>query len=249
MRIAIIDDEPLNRLVLRKIINAKCTDKEIIIEDGLIESSITKINLLKPDIVLLDIELKNGTGFDIIDGLNYSPEIIFTTAYEQYALQAIKAKASDYILKPIDEDELIKALINSSLKIEATNSKKVVLQENEISPLSGKAIAEKKFYSFRINNIKKTIFQDEIYFFVSSGSYTYLITENAKIILSKNIGEIEKELLNTKFYRTHNSFLINTTKIKLIDTKRSGKITLLNGETIPISQRKVKNFFDFLQNT
>ena len=70
MKIAIIDDELINRLVLKKIISSKCADKEVIIEDGIVESSISKINSLRPDIILLDIELKNGTGFDVINGLN-----------------------------------------------------------------------------------------------------------------------------------------------------------------------------------
>ncbi len=232
MTIAIIDDEPINRLVLKKIITEKCKDKKIIIEDGIIESSISKINELKPDILLLDIELKNGTGFDILNELNYNPEVIFTTAYEKYALQAIKAHAADYILKPIEENELYQALVRCANKIKQQTK---TAQSNDL------------FFEISTNEGKSYINVNDILCFEGSGSYTYLTTKDEKILISKNIGDIESELEKTVFFRTHNSFIINMKHIKGFEIKRSGIITLNNEQIIPVSQRKKKDFIDILK--
>lgn len=234
MTIAIIDDEPINRLVLKKIIAKRCQDKKIILEDGIVESTILKINALQPDIVLLDIELKNGTGFDVLKNLNYNPQIIFTTAYEKYAIQAIKAKASDYILKPIDEEELIAALISCKNKIE-----KLKL---EAKP------QPKRFFSYSTNEESKSLETDEILYFEGAGSYVYCITKNDKILISKNIGEIEKNLDSQSFVRCHQSYIVNLKHIKTFDKKRTGNLYLINGEGIPVSQRKVKLIATHLNN-
>lgn len=227
MKIAIIDDEPLNRLVLKKIINSKCADKEVIIEDGIVESSISKINGLRPDIILLDIELKNGTGFDVINGLNYSPQIIFTTAYEKYAIQAIKAQAADYILKPINEEELFKALVNCKHKTLTLNQ---TTQEKD----------DKNFFSFSVQGKKNIIETNKILYFEGSGAYCYCVTTEQQILISKNIGEIEKSLNKKKFIRCHQSFIVNTKHIIKFEQKRNGTLHLTSGEEIPVSQRKIK---------
>lgn len=229
MTIAIIDDEPLNQLVLKKIITSKCSDKEIIIEDGMIESSIEKINKLKPDVVLLDIELKNGTGFDVIAGLNYKPQIIFTTAYEKYAIQAIKAHASDYILKPINEEELLSAL-------EACRQK-TIATENLISPSKE---SKASYFTYSTNEGKKTIDADEILYFEGSGAYVFCVIKNDKVLISKNIGEIEKILDTSIFFRCHQSFIVNIKYVAKFDQKRTGVLYLISGHQLPVSQRKMK---------
>jgi len=226
MKIAIIDDETNNRLVLKKIIDRHCSFAAIVVEDGYIETSITKINEQKPDVVLLDVEMKNGTGFDIIKGLNYLPLFIFTTAYEKYALQAIKNQASDYILKPIQEDELLLALESCRKKLaENADSEKPAAQS---------------FFTYSTNEEKKTISADEILYFEGSGAYVFCVTAGEKILISKNIGEIEKKLNEKAFVRCHQSFIVNLKHIVSFNQKRNGNLVLSNGGEIPVSQRKMK---------
>lgn len=234
MTIAIIDDEAINRLVVKKIIQRHCPDLEIIVEEGLINEAINKINEHKPDVIFLDIELKNGTGFDILNQLLYKPKVIFTTAYSEYALQALKLHAFDYVLKPIDEQELVESVkrLKELYKLTSGNERK----------------AETGMFSYTTNSGKSIINIRDIIYFESSGSYTFLYTINEKIILSKNIGEIEKDIDATLFFRTHHSYLVNTTKIKSIDVKRSGEVTLLNDDKVPISQRKVKDFLMVMED-
>jgi two-component system LytT family response regulator len=226
MRIGIIDDEVFNRLVLKKIITENCPFASIVVEDGSIESSISKINQHKPSVLLLDVEIKNGTSFDIIRGLNYTPIIIFTTAYEKYALQAIKSHAADYILKPINELELLTALTKCREKI-ITDS----LIENQHA---------QTFFTYSTNDEKKTILSSEILYFEGSGAYVFCVTQTEKILLSKNIGEIEKTLEEKHFIRCHQSFIVNLTHVVRFNQKRNGNLVLNNALEIPVSQRKMK---------
>ncbi len=231
MKTAIIDDEPQNRLVIRRIIENNCPQLEIVVDEGSIEKAIEKINAQKPDLVFLDIRLKNGTGFDIVEKLTYKPKIIFTTAYSEYALKAFKVHAVDYLLKPIDEQELIKSV--------ARLEKLLAVKPPQASHV----------YAYTVNGEKKSISYDEVFYFESSGTHTYLATETERILLAKNIGEVEKELTGNKFYRTHHSYIVNLKKIRSIDVKRNGQINLANHAAIPVSQRRLSDFLDLIRHT
>ncbi len=231
MKTAIIDDEPQNRLVIRRIIEHNCPQLEIVVDEGSVEKAIEKINAQKPDLIFLDIRLKNGTGFDIVNKLTYKPKIIFTTAYSEYALQAFKVHAVDYLLKPIDEQELT----DSVAKLE----KLLAARQPQVS----------NSYAYTVSGEKKSLSYDEIFYFESAGTHTYLATETQRLLLPKNIGEIEKELTGTKFYRTHHSYIVNLKKIRSIDVKRNGQINLSNNAVIPVSQRKLSDFLDLIKHT
>jgi two-component system, LytTR family, response regulator len=234
--VGIIDDEKANRSVIKNILTEYCAYANIIVEDGLIESSVKELNLKKPEVIFLDIELKNGTGFDILTQLNYKPEVIFTTAYSQYAINAIKIKAFDYILKPINEEELV-----NSLK----NCKEKILNAKEFAK---NALGTDTFYNIATNEGKLSLNFNDILYFEGSGSYTYCVTVSKKILFSKNIGEVEKEIASSLFFRTHHSYIVNLTKINRIEIKRNGKLFLNNNESIPLSQRKIKEFKIFFQS-
>lgn len=235
MKIGIIDDEVHNRLIIKKIIEKRFPLILIVVEEGIVERAIEKINNEKPDLVFLDIKLKNGTGFEVIDGLNYTPKIIFTTAYGEFAIQAIKIKAFDYLLKPIDDNELV-ASVKQVEKIEI-ESRVQAQRDPEIGM---------DFYYYATKAGKMSVRKSDILFFESSGAYTYIVAENQKVLISKSIGEIEQELRESIFFRTHNSFMVNITKIKKIDIKRGGFVTLKNDHVVPIAQRKVKDFVNLL---
>lgn len=236
MTIGIIDDETRNRLLLKSILQAYAPEEQIIVDEGLIEPAIEKLNHLRPDVVFLDIELKNGTGFDILKGLTYSPEVIFTTAYSQYAIDAIKVHAFDYILKPINEKELVASLNQCRNKIEKNKTQEVP------APIG------KSFFNIATVEGKISLNYADIFYFESSGSYTYCATPDKKILFSRNIGEVEKELPKNIFFRTHHSFIVNLTKVNKIEIKRNGKLHLNNSEVIPLAQRKIKEFKQFFNN-
>lgn len=232
MTIGIIDDETNNRLLINNMLQAFAPTEQVVVIEGLINTSIEKLNKHKPDLIFLDIELRNGTGFDILKKLEYKPEVIFTTAYSQYAIDAIKVHAFDYILKPINENELINSLNECRLKL--TNRKRTGADNRT-------AIAD-SFFNIATNEGKLSVNYNDIYYFESSGAYTYCVVRDKKILFSKNIGEVEKEVPKEIFYRTHNSFIVNLNKITKIEMKRNGVIQLDNKDTIPLSQRKTKAF-------
>jgi two-component system LytT family response regulator len=231
MKIAIIDDELHNRLVIRRIIEHNCPQLDIVVDEGIIEKAVEEINAQKPDLIFLDIRLKNGTGFDIVEKLTYTPKIVFTTAYSEYAMKAFKVHAVDYLLKPIDERELT----DSVTKLEKL--------------LAAKQQPASNVYAYALNGEKKTIDYDEIFYFESSGTHTYMATATERVLLPKNIGEVEKELSGTKFYRTHHSYIVNLKKIRSIDVKRNGQINLMNDDAIPVSQRRLSDFLDLIKHT
>jgi two-component system LytT family response regulator len=198
-----------------------------------VNEAVEAINKYKPDLVFLDIEIINGTGFDVLDKISERNfEIIFTTAYNQFALQAIKKHAFDYILKPININELTdsvdrvcKKIIESKLVVNNTFRDKII-----IPTLKGIEYLD----------------SNQILYLEANGSYTFLVTETSKILSSKNLGEFENLINKELFHRCHNSFIVNITKIKKFHKNRSGTLILTNGDVVPVSQRKMKDFSNLI---
>jgi two-component system LytT family response regulator len=229
MKVGVIDDEIPNRRVIIDILKAFCPYAIVVAEEGSVAGSITILNKEQPEVVFLDIELKNGTGFDVINGLNYKPEIIFTTAYSQYAINAIKVRAFDYLLKPINEDELIASLEKCKAQLEQPETKI-------------EATADQVFFHLSTLEGRQAIRYQDIFYFEGSGSYTYCVTENGRELFSRNLGEVEKEIKSQQFFRTHHSYIVNVSKISKIVLRRNGQVFLVNGVAIPVAQRKIKDF-------
>lgn len=236
MKVGIIDDEIHNRKVIKSILAEYSKDTELVAEEGSVTGAAKILNEFRPDVVFLDIQLKGGTGFDVINQLTYSPEIIFTTAYSEYAINAFKVKAADYLLKPINEEELLNSLEQCREKINIQNQIRRQSTENplffHVSTIEGRQ-------SFRL---------DEILYFESSGSYTYCVTNNRRILFSRNLGDVEKDLLAPNFFRIHHSFVVNVSKIKRVEFKRNGLVHLINNDSIPVAQRKTKAFREVLES-
>lgn len=246
MRALIIDDEPSARKVLRIMIENYDTGCHIIGEAISVADGILKINKLKPDLLFLDIELPDGTGFDILDGLqNTMVPTIFVTAFDHYAINAIKHNAFDYILKPIDQTELFQAIhkIKSNINNGATDSsfrnyqfnKTVSSPEKQKIAISDKG--EQVFVSF-----------SDIICCQAEKSYTRILLSESKTFLSsKNLGEFEKILPNETFfhtfffYRIHHSTIINTKYIERYESK-TGLLKLTSGITLKVSERRKTPF-------
>lgn len=236
MKVAVIDDETPSRQVIINILNVYCPFAEIVAEEGSVAKAITAINETKPEVVFLDIELKGGNGFDVIRDLQYAPQIIFTTAYSQYAINAIKVHAFDYLLKPINEDELVNTIKKYKNHVAAVQKQK------------DKPETEINFFTYSSHEGKHVIRYTDIIYFESSGAYTYCVTSAGKTLISRNLGEVEREVAGDEFFRTHHSFIINLKKIIKVELKRNGKIYLENGDTVPVAQRKIKKFKSYLND-
>jgi two-component system, LytTR family, response regulator len=237
MKILLVDNEKEIRLILKDMV-ANCGNGHIIEEAEGVASGIEKINSFQPDIVLLDVEMNDGTGFDLMKQVsNPTFQLIFTTAHNQYAIQAFKFSAIDYLLKPIDPVEL-----NSSLQRAKENISSQTMQKQLavlMQQFGNKNETERQIV---IKDIDKTYFikMADILYCEAEGSYTKFYLSNSEpIFVSRNLRYYEELLSPAGFFRTHHSCLVNPAKIKVYDRKTdSGTLILEGGHTIPVSQRK-----------
>lgn len=248
MKILLIDNEKEVRLILKDMVVAWSRGEHTIEEADGVATGIEKINFFAPDIVLLDVEMNDGTGFDLLKQLT-TPffQLIFTTAHNQYAIQAIKFSAIDYLLKPIDPSDL-----NTSLQKAKENISNKSLQKQLavlMQQIGGKAETDRQIV---LKDIDKTYFikMSDILYCEAEGSYTKFYLSNAEpIFVSRNLRSYEELLAPAGFIRTHHSCLVNPTKIKIYDRKTdSGTLILEGGHSIPVSQRKKDFVIQFLEN-
>lgn len=217
----IVDDERLAVAGLEKLISKHCPDLQIIASCTSFKESLHAINTLKPDIVFLDIEMPQANGFELLELLTYKNfKLIFTTAYADYAIKAIKAQASDYLLKPIDPEELKKAVDNIQGITTAPNDSEQLIINTQDSI----------FY----------VKQQDIMYLKSDGNYTTIKIKSGKTIkVSQTLKKIEDKLNTENFLRIHHSYIVNTTEI-VEYSKTSSKITLSDETKVPVSTRKKK---------
>lgn len=248
MKILVVDNEKEVRQTLKEMLELWSKGAHIIEEADGVKTGTAKIEVVQPDIVLLDVEMDDGTGFDLLRQLsNPSFQLIFTTAHNQYAIQAFKFSAIDYLLKPIDPTELNTALqkaidtINSST---LQNQLTVLMQQ-----LGGKTDTVKQIV---LKDIDKTYFIkiEDILYCEAEGSYTkFYISNSEPIFVSRNLRSYEELLAPAGFIRTHHSCLVNPAKIKIYDRKTDcGTLVLEGGHTIPVSQRKKDFVIQLLEN-
>lgn len=248
MKILLVDNEKEIRLVLKEMVAAFDNGIHHIEEADGVKSGIEKINSFNPDIVLLDVEMNDGTGFDLLKQIHEPGfQLIFTTAHNEYAIQAFKFSAIDYLLKPIDPVDLSNSLQRAKGNISNQNMQKqlaVLMQQ-----VAGKTEPDRQIV---IKDIDKTYFikMNDILYCEAEGSYTkFYLTNSEPIFVSRNLRYYEELLSPAGFFRTHHSCLVNPTKIKIYDRKTdSGTLILEGGHTIPVSQRKKDFVLQLLEN-
>ncbi len=196
-----------------------------------------------PDCLFLDIEMPTMDGFQFIKKLqNKNFPVVITTAYNQYAIKALKNEAIDYLLKPIDSDDLKDTIV----KIKKFNSKSFTAERFEriIKEFNSNDKAKK----ITLNTDGKLIFlnSDQILYAASDGNYSTIFLEDGqKIVLTKKLKEVNEILPSETFYRIHNSYIINLSKIKEF-LKTDGYVVLHSNHKIPVSRQKKSDFLDML---
>jgi two-component system LytT family response regulator len=244
----IIDDETQARNALRELINTDFPQIEIIGEADGVETAIFAISTKKPAIVFLDINLGDGSGFDVLERLTIKDfALIFTTAYDQYAIAAFKINAIDYLLKPILEEDMTRALEKIDRQISPTElTAQLELFKEMISETSKLPKAEKKIVLKDHDSIH-FIKTQEIIFCKSEGPYTeFIIHPNQKIIVSHNLKDYEDLLSPYNFIRVHHSYIVNIDMILKYNKGSGGSLMLQGGYEIPVSQRKKEMVLELL---
>lgn len=234
IRIGIVDDEENARRIIVKYLERYCEEKySIVFESTSYQETIDSIIKFKPDVLYLDINLLDGSGIEIaqyLKGINISTKIIFTTAYNEYAISALRLNAFDYLLKPIDIGEFKESLSNLIENIK-TNSKS--FPDNiYITTLSGTTLID-------LNSIE---------YIKADASYCSIqLVTNKTLTVSKPLKHIEFQVANNPiFIKIHKSYLINTKSVIFID-RITNEIILKDGKRLPISRSNLKNVFNYFK--
>jgi two-component system, LytTR family, response regulator len=237
MRALVVDNEPPIREALIRLIDAFCPEIESVDTADSVKTGVEKLKMSQPDILFLDVELDDGTGFDILSQIPTPQfQLIFTTAHDKYAIQAFQSCALDYLLKPIDPELLQKSVERASQNIRSGDLQfqlQILMQQLSFKKETSKKIVLKDSNSTYFVKI------EDIFFCQAEGTYTKFFIKNSEpILISKNLKEYETILEPLGFLRPHHSYLINPDKIKLYDKKEGGALVLENNHVIPVSQRK-----------
>ena len=233
-RVVLIDDEADARYTLRRFLDQLCPDVTVISEAESVEEGIALIHQQQPDLLLLDITMKDGSGFDLLDQFpNPAFQVIFTTGSDDFAIKAFKYNALDYLLKPIDPDELVQA-------IEKIKNSKAIDFSKKIEGLLT-MVNNRQFNKITLSSSEGLIFLqvDHIIHLSSEGNYTTVFTNNnERHIVVKTLKEFEELLPSSFFYRTHQSHLINLNFVKKYMRNDGGYLLMTNGNQVSISRRR-----------
>lgn len=230
----LVDDEENGRENLRGTLNTYCPEVEVIAEANSALSAIEQIQKFKPDLVFLDIEMPGDNGFKVVEFFK-SPDfqVIFVTAYDQYAIKAIRFSALDYILKPIDI-VLLRASIDRHLEIKKEEDQRLKqFLANQQLPKANKRIALP--LSDKIHFLEVS----EIISCKGEGSYTNIYaTKDRKYLVSKPLIDYEDILSDYNFIRTHKSYIVNRNHITTFIKSDGGYLLMSDRSNIPVSRRK-----------
>lgn len=228
----IIDDEPLARMIIHEYLQ-KQEGIEVVAECGDGFEGAKAIQQFKPDLVFLDIQMPKLTGFEMLEIIDELPHIIFTTAFEEYALKAFEKNAVDYLLKPISEDRFNQAiqkfysLYNTQQKQESINALKQDLEEEILE-----RIVVKNGTQIKLIPVQQIIFLE------AYDDYVKIHTKDGMYLKNKTMSSFEKQLDSKQFVRVHRSYIIKVDQLSKIEPmeKDSYKAILLNGEKVSISK-------------
>lgn len=227
MNILIVDDEFHCRNVIQKMVEANCPEIKAIFEADTVQRAFDCLKKEQIDIIFLDIQLNDQTAFDLLNQLNEIEfQIIFTTAYDNYAVKAFEFAAVHYLLKPVAPSDIIEAI--SRCRKNELLYKKEVLNKTQ------------GFY-LRTHENSYDIIYDQITYIEADGSYSTIFNSKKQTVFtSKKLADY-KEILNDDFYRIHNSIIVNMNYVQKID--KQGLMVILKDDTkLPLSRRKKTDF-------
>ncbi|MCC7317015.1 MAG: response regulator transcription factor [Bacteroidales bacterium] len=234
MKAIIVDDEKSIRQAIQLLLKRWYPQSELVGETGSVAEAVALINQQKPDIVFLDIEIRGGTGFQVLQQINDRGfKLIFITAYNEFALQAIKMGATDYLLKPINEAEFKEAMERA---IEQWSREHESMVNNWMAghdSLSHKKMVLRTVTDIHIVDVSEIVRceADNVY-------TTFFFRDGTKLLISKGLSEFEPMLAPFAFFRSHQSHLINLSCIKKVEKGEGGQVFLTDGTAVPLASRR-----------
>jgi two-component system LytT family response regulator len=237
IRTVIVEDEPYAREHLESLVNGYCKNVEIVGHAGNVASGFELIEKAKPDLVLLDIEMPDGTGFELLQKFpKVNFEVIFTTAFAEYALQAFNFSAIHYLLKPIDPEELALAINKAE---DVLHRKNIEHRINALYYNLKAQTSDKSKIVLSSGSNLFVVYSGDIIMCRAEKNYTRVfLADGRDILVSKTIKEYDGMLSGKGFFRVHRQYLINADHVKSLDKSNSGTICLTNNFKVPVSLRK-----------
>jgi len=239
LKAVIIDDEPRGRKLLQTMLTKMCKGIEVVGMGEDIPTGVAAVIRHQPDVVFLDIEMPRQNGFELFKYFNpITFDVIFTTAYDQYAVKAFKFSALDYLLKPIDLEELRAA-------IEKVRSKHQGEESKDNVKLLQESLSQKSFDKIALPTTDGFFFTplDHIIRCEADGNYTiFYLTQKRKAIVSRTLKEYDKLLTESGFFRIHRSHLINLKHIEKYTRAKAPYVTMIDGAVLVISSSKKEEF-------
>lgn len=246
IRCVIVEDEEIARKVLKSLLAQYCQDVMVCAEADDIVSGKAMIESFRPDLVFLDIEMPGGSGFKLLSSVdNADFEVVFITAYEQFAIKAIRHDALDYILKPIDPKELVAAVE----KVKESKYKKTLKKQydNLLKNLDPEQLVVRKISISTTDKIH-LINVDDMIRCESDNYYTIIFfKDGSNLLVSKTLKDMEQKLEEYDFVRTHKSHLVNIRCIRNF-IKDEMMVVMTDGTKVPVSKRKKERILEVINN-
>jgi two-component system LytT family response regulator len=246
IKAVIIDDEPELRELNRSLLANHFDEIEIAGTAGAVEEAVSLIDRIQPQLILLDIRLTDGTGFQILQKIRtYKYTVIFITAYSEFAIKAIKLSAIDYILKPINEKEFCQAVERA---IENINSSQIQDQVETFFNYYERRTQNRRIVLKTTESISIVEISDIVYCRSDNTYTTFYLKNKEKILISRPMKEYEEMLSEYGFFRPHQSFLVNLQYISRLDKSDGGFLILKDHTEIPVSIRRKSRLIQVLEN-
>lgn len=241
METMIVEDNTEAREGLARMVDTDIAELTLAGSAGSVVEAAKLANQLQPELLLLDIELPDGNGFDLLQLLNYSPKVIFITGSEEYAIRAFRVSAIDYLLKPVTAAQL-KEAVGRAQALPAPGSEQIGIANKAIKASDfGDRIA---LYTADQISIKEL---SDIYYCNSEGNYThFFFSDGSSLLVSRTLKDFDEMLSGKGFLRVHQSYLVNMTHVDAFVRHDGGYLVLKNSEKIPVSTRRRQVVIDFL---
>lgn len=246
LKVVIVEDEKHSRETLKSLLEEFCKDVQVIATAGSVSEAVKVLSVFSPDVVFLDIELQSGVGFDVLNQIkDPSFEVIFTTAFEKYAIKAIKFSSLDYLLKPIDLDELQQAVEKARNRMDTNIYRQQI--DTLMHSLSRETNKQEKICLATTAGMEFIAIED-IILCKADGSYTsFVLKDKNSLLVSKHLKEYENLLADQQFMRVHNSYLINLKEVKKYIKSDGGYIIMSNDMHVSLSPRKKDDLIEAMK--
>lgn len=242
LKAILVDDEKADILLLSSLLRKVTPDVQIVGEFVDPREAIQQITEVKPDVVFLDVQMRDTTGFEVLSSLGTRDfEIVFTTSHEKFALQAIKAGAIDYLVKPVQPDELKTAIEKVITRRSNPSAVQLEMLLNYFKPNKPKT---RRVALTATDHLMFVEANDIIYCESDSNYTTFFLKSGEKVVISKTLKDVEEILAEDDFFRIHASYLVNMKHVAKFTRGDSGSVVMSNGQQLTVSRKKKDEFFE-----